>query len=106
MGKSSSKDIISLLAKWLGLQYIAPIPTGWYYKFYKLEPCYLLITLKDGTEIAGYFGKQSFSSSVQEHNDIYLEETYKISNNVWTPVQNSFGLWLSGEQIAFIEFIK
>jgi len=102
----TQKGSVGVLAKFLNLRYIDPIPTAWDCKFSRLEPCYLLITLKDGTEIAGYFGENSFSSSISEDKDIYLEETYKISNNKWIPVKDSYGLWISGEQISFIEFIK
>ncbi|MFL5336988.1 MAG: DUF6338 family protein, partial [Geminicoccaceae bacterium] len=35
-------------------------------------------TLKDGTEIAGYFGTRSLASSDPEHRDIYIERVYTI----------------------------
>lgn len=104
--KILQKNVISNLAKLLNLPFRSHHPTGWDHKFAQLKYCYLLISLKDGTQVAGYFGDKSLASSIPEHKDIYLEETYVLFNNVWMPVPDSYGLWVSGEHIVSVEFKK
>jgi hypothetical protein len=72
------RDGIGWLYRLLGLRSISPIPTGWDWIFSTTEPCYVLITLTDGTEIAGYFGRRSMASSDPERKDIYIERVYTV----------------------------
>jgi hypothetical protein len=93
--------------KLIRLRSINPIPTGWDWIFSTTDPCYLLITLTDGTEIAGYFGPSSMASSDPEHKDIFIEKVYKAprrGHGVWQPVDGSLGMYVEGTQIAYIEF--
>jgi hypothetical protein len=94
----------SLTAK-LNLRQIHPIPTGWDWKFSRVDPCYVLVTLRDGTRIAGYFGDESMASSDPTYRDLYLERAYTIPQaGPWQPVPESSGVYIEGSQIAFIEF--
>lgn len=92
----------------LKLREINPIPTGWDWIFSTTEPCFILITLTDGTEIAGFFGKRSMASSDPDHKDIYIENVYTVpkDGDPWQPVDDSLGMHVDGSQIAFIEFRK
>ena len=45
-------------------------------KFKKTGKVFILITLKDGKEISGKFGANSFVSSASSQRDIYLEEVW------------------------------
>jgi hypothetical protein len=94
------------LYRLLRLRPISPIPTGWDWIFSTTEPCFVLVTLKDGTEIAGYFGDRSMASSDPEHKDIYVERVYRIPENggAWAEVERSLGMYVDGSQIAHIEF--
>lgn len=100
------KDGLRRLYLLLGLRSISPIPTGWDWIFSTTEPCYVLITLRDGTEIAGYFGRRSMASSEPEHKDIYIERVYRIPSGggPWEEVERSLGMHVDGSQIAYIEF--
>jgi len=95
--------------RWLHLYAISPIPTGWDWIFSRLGrtgPCFILITLTDGTEIAGYFGPNSMASSDPERKDIYLEKVYTVppDGGEWKEVEGSLGMHVNGAQIAYIEF--
>jgi hypothetical protein len=94
------------LYRFLRLRSISPIPTGWDWIFSTTDPCFVLITLKEGTEIAGYFGDRSMASSDPEHRDIYIERVYKLPENgaPWVQVERSLGMYVEGSQIAHIEF--
>ncbi len=66
--------------KLVKLRPISAIPTGWDWIFGRTDPCYLLITLTDGTEIAGYFGAKSMASSDPERKDLYIEKVYNTKS--------------------------
>ena len=90
----------------LRLRPISPIPTGWDWIFGRTDPCYVLVTLADGTEIAGYFGQKSMASSDPNRKDLYIEKVYKISSEdgLWTEVEGTLGMHINGAQISYIEF--
>jgi hypothetical protein len=90
----------------LGLRPINPIPTGWDWIFSRTNPCFVLVTLTDGREIAGFFGDKSMASSDPERRDIFIEKLYKVPEDgtTWEPVSGNLGIQVDGTQIAFIEF--
>ncbi|MDB5397252.1 MAG: hypothetical protein JWM91_4758 [Rhodospirillales bacterium] len=89
----------------LGLRSISPIPTGWDWIFGLEDPLYLIVTLTDGTKLAGFFGEDSMASSVDDRKDLYLEKAFTIpETGPWQEVPSSRGTYIEGSQIAFIEF--
>ena len=90
----------------VGLRPINPVPTGWDWVFSRAGPCFVLITLTDGREIAGYFGAKSMASSDPERKDIFVEKVYTVpyDGSAWQEVGGSLGIQVDGSQIAFIEF--
>ncbi len=105
-----AKSIQSSKPSWifgrLGLRIIDPIPTGWDWIFSRVARVYVLITLTDGTEIAGLLGEGSFVSSDPEKKDIFIEKVYTVPNDgtPWVEVPGSLGMLVDGGQIAYIEF--
>jgi len=106
--KIIQSDGLGWLYRLIGLRAISPIPTGWDWVFSTADPCFVLVTLTDGTEIAGYFGRRSMASSDPERKDIYLETVYKVPKNgrPWVAVPGSLGMHIDGALIAYIEFRK
>ncbi len=103
--KLHQKEIIRKFLQYYGFSSVHPIPTAWDYKFIKTEPVFVLITLKDDSKVAGFFGPNSFSSSVPAERDIYLEEIFEINeDNVWKKIPNNNGIFVSGSEIKTIEF--
>ncbi len=90
----------------LGLRPISPIPTGWDWIFSRTGRCFVLVTLKDGREIAGWFGSKSMASSDPERKDIFIEKLYAVptDGSPWVEVPGNLGIQVDGSQIAFIEF--
>jgi Family of unknown function (DUF6338) len=66
------KDGLVWLFRLIGLSTIRPIPGEWDRIFNTTEPCYVLITLKDGTKVAGYLGTRSIALSEPVRKDIYI----------------------------------
>ena len=83
-----------------------PIPTAWDYYFSQQCPSYILVTLVDGTKIAGWYSSNSFSSSVDNERDLYIEKKYDETGEEWTPVENNNGIYIAKNQIRTIEFLK
>jgi hypothetical protein len=91
----------------LRLRSIDPIPTGWDWKFSRTGPCYVLVTLRDQIELAGYFGDDSMASSDPAFRDLYLEKVYTIRDDgQWVPREESKGVYIEGSQIIFVEFFN
>jgi Family of unknown function (DUF6338) len=105
VAKASQKGFLALVARKLRLRSINPIPTGWDWIFSRTAPCYLLVTLRDGAEVAGYFGGQSMASSDRDRKDLYLERVFVVpARGPWRPIEPPSGIYIEGSQIAFIEF--
>lgn len=89
----------------LHLRWVNFIPTGWDWIFSRTEPCFVLVTLQSGEVVAGYFGPKSMASSDANCRDLYLERQYKVmGNGPWAAVEDSHGIYITGPQIAHIEF--
>ena len=65
---------------------------------------WVLVTLKDGTEYAGYCDSQSFFSSESEERDIYIEHVYNLNDdNTWELIPGKSVL-ITGGEVKTIEF--
>lgn len=106
LGYFSQKEWIKKILNRLGLNTISSIPTSWDYKFSNInESVWLIVTLKDGSTVAGYFGTNSFASSIALEHDLYIEEIYKIdTNESWERLIPPCSILLKGEEIKYIEF--
>lgn len=92
-----------LLAK-CGIRVVHVMPTAWDWKFGKAEPCWVLVTLKDGSRVAGFCDPDSFMSSDPKERDLYVSRVYSIDeNNNWHSENGKSILILHGE-IRYIEF--
>ncbi len=80
-------------------------PTAWESYLWNLQdPTYILLTLDDGSEIAGYLGSKSLVTSKDRGGDIYIEELYRIQSGEWIQVPGSRGIWIKGSAIKYVEF--
>lgn len=92
----------------LGFRTLSGFPSAWDYKFSRIdEPLWVLVTLKDESQVAGRFGRKSFASSETSERDLYLEESYKLAeDNSWETVEGTSGILIKAEEIRYIEFLK
>jgi hypothetical protein len=105
----SQKEWGRKAARWIGLSPVHDIPAAWDWRFSKLPAggLFVLITLTEGSRVAGFFGSSSFASSDTGERDIYIEEEYDIDNEeVWTPRQSKVGVMISAREIRHIEFFE
>ncbi len=75
--------------------------------FSQQKACWVLVTLKEGTQVFGLFGESSFAGDQPECRDLYLEETFRLfDDGQWAPMEDTGGVLIMPEQIASIEFRK
>ena len=85
-----------------------PIAKPWDYIFSQRKLYWIKITLKSGKLIGGKYGENSFSSSYPEEEQIYLEETWIITDGGGfdRPKNRTSGILISSSEILYIEFIQ
>ena len=67
----------------------------------------IIVTLTDDTKIKGWFSTNSFASSDSEERDLYIEDLYYDEGEQgWIEDTDSNGIYISKDQIKFIEFKK
>ncbi|MBF0273925.1 MAG: hypothetical protein HQK84_01700 [Nitrospinae bacterium] len=80
------------------------IPTAWDWYFSQKPNSLLRVHLKDGTDIIGYFGGDSYATSYPNEGSIYLEKVYTIDNDGLKLIENSNGVLIAKDQYTSIEF--
>lgn len=95
------------LAQRLNFNIIDPTPTAWDYWFHKTEPSFVVVTLKDGSQVHGWFGVNSFASSDPNERDLFIEKIYqKLDDGSMESAPENYGIYISKDMIRQIEFIK
>ncbi|MDB5560020.1 MAG: hypothetical protein JWQ36_2954 [Enterovirga sp.] len=96
----------SLLLR-IGLRPLSPYRTGWDWAFGQTrEPTYLLVTMDDGSQVAGLFGGESLAASDHAFRDLFLEVTYEVdAEGSWSEREPRQSILVSGKSIRYIEFL-
>jgi hypothetical protein len=103
-GVSSQREIVSKIYGFFGLNPIHPTPRAWERVFFNSAPSWVFITLKNGTQFAGWWGGESFASSDSKERDLYISEIFEFeADQPWKPTGK--GLFIAAGEIRTIEFI-
>lgn len=109
IGYFNQREIVRKMLQQIGINTIHGCPTAWDYKFSKTDkPEWVLVTLKDGSTVAGLFGSKSFASSEPGDRDLFIQKVWKLPDNggeSWQPASRSAGIWIASDQIKHIEFM-
>jgi hypothetical protein len=90
---------------WLKEYVYYPPNSIWEKSFTANKGRFLTVTLKSGTVIAGRSGNKSLGFRMGDNQDIYIQECWTISNKKFVaPVPDSKGVFISGTEIALVEF--
>ena len=94
--------------QWLNSKIQLPYPTAWDFFFDRREPVFVLVQLKNGSKLGGYFGFQSYATSFPTEGDIYLETVYEVdeAGKFNEPIDDSHGAIIRRDQYELIEFFK
>ncbi len=105
-GLLSQRTVVRRLLARYGIYMVHPVPTAWDYIFSQSTGSWVLITLADGSTVAGVFSARSFASSDPSDRDLYLEQLYEVEDDgLWQPVPMNRGVWIRGEAIRAIEVL-
>ncbi|HEX8622387.1 MAG TPA: DUF6338 family protein [Allosphingosinicella sp.] len=105
VGWVTQHDLEYSWAETLGMHFAHRIPTAWDFRFSRLaEGAFILVTLKDGTTIAGRWAETSFASSAKDGRDVYVAEVWDIPDSgAWVPLDPPRGMLLCGGDVRYIE---
>ncbi|HVY24344.1 MAG TPA: DUF6338 family protein [Steroidobacteraceae bacterium] len=85
-----------------------PHPTSkpWDYLFGQRKPYWVIITLKDGKQIAGRYDASSFASSAPAPEQLYLEERWVLNDTggFERPREDTAGVMILARDVETIEF--
>lgn len=100
---SSSRQ--TLLGR-LGIGRAHRVPSSWDWAFETGGDLFLVVTLKDGSRIAGYYGERSHSGYGTKLRDLFLEERWDLSDNgreLEGRAPGTLGVWISADEIIAVE---
>ena len=85
-----------------------PIQKPWDYVFSQRKAFWVIVTLKDGGQIAGLYSSKSFASSAPSPEQIYLEQSWKLNDDGgFEREQNQTdGVIIVSSEISHIELFK
>ena len=92
------------LLRFFRINPIHPIETSWDWKFRNITDGgeWIIVTLKTGTKIGGWFGEKSFYSTSSNERDIYIERVYDIKKDPWEPMDT--GILILAKEICDVQF--
>lgn len=104
LGLNIQKNILTKFLQLIGINLVHAIPTAWDWKFGNRKAQWVLVTLNDGTQFAGFLGSKSFISTSPYERDMYIQYLYEIDDeDNWTPRGRS-GVLIASGKIKTIEF--
>ena len=102
----------SRIIRWKVVQSVInhPCPTAWDHFFGVLRKgeCFILVHLKNGEKIAGFYGADSYATSFPRNGDLYLERTIKVDSdgNFQEYVDSTLGLIISRDEYSYVELFE
>ncbi|WP_079324626.1 DUF6338 family protein [Vibrio sp. L85] len=87
---------------------IHPIGKPWDYVFSQEQPFWVKVTLKNGEMLGGKYSDKSFASSAPNEEQIYLEETWILSETgkFERPKNGTAGIIILASEISHVELRK
>jgi hypothetical protein len=107
LGAAALRDVSDRLWGVVGLQPVHHAPTAWDYAFTRLKVApYVLVTLSDGSQVAGRYGKGSFAASSPDERDLLICEMFDSDHRPWAQISPPRSILLCGRDIRFVEFFQ
>jgi hypothetical protein len=93
------------IARWAGLEFAHPVPAAWDFTFARMPAgTFVLVTVGDGSQVAGRMGKLSFASSSREERDLLLEEVWQAAEQgAWERLEPSRSILICSHDIRYVE---
>jgi hypothetical protein len=81
-------------------------PSAWDFFFRKRMGAYVRVTFKDGHQLLGFYGPDSFAAYAKDGRDLFLECVYAPDAEGWFGPKRvgSTGAWVDAREVVYIEF--
>jgi hypothetical protein len=101
----SRREAVRGLLSALGFRVHRFIPTAWDFKFSEERPAWVIVRLKDGSCVFGFWGEDSFAGDEPGERDLFLQAVFMPSDSGhWQPVPDTGGRLIHADEIATVEF--
>lgn len=82
--------------------------TGWDEFFLRRQSCWIIVHLKDGRRMGGFFGDRSFAGLHPNSGHLYVQELWKLGPNgeFESKIEDSQGIVLRPDDYQMIELFK
>lgn len=101
----SRKPVAKRALSALGFNVARCIPTAWDFKFEQEVPAWVIVRLRDGAVVYGFWGEESFAGDEPGERDLYLEAVFQPDEGeAWQPAPDTAGILIRASEIATIEF--
>lgn len=90
----------------LGSNAVHRVPTSWDFAFDSEQAMLLVVTLRDGNRVAGYYGTRSHSGYGTRQRDLFLEERWDFNDDgsaLARRAPGNIGVWINAEDIVAVE---
>jgi Family of unknown function (DUF6338) len=106
LGVSVQNRWLTQVLSQIKLYPLSPYRTGWDWVFGQRKAFFVIVTLEDGAQVAGWFGDQSLAASDLTQRDIYIEEVYDLDDQGnWHRRERPQGILITGKFVKHIEFL-
>ncbi|MCP1561891.1 UNVERIFIED_ORG: uncharacterized membrane protein YbhN (UPF0104 family) [Methylobacterium sp. SuP10 SLI 274] len=108
LGVATQREWLRWIANKLRLRMVHNTPTSWDWRFSNCQNArFVMVTLSDGSSVAGIFGTGSFASTDPAERDIYIEELMDVGEDgSWSYREEPAGVLILAKEIRYIEFKK
>lgn len=101
----AEKDAPNRIWRLLGITPVHRIAGAWDFAFRRAPVTYIMVTLTDGTQVAGLYGEGSFAASAADKRDLLISRVFTIdSAGAWMEANPPKSILLCGGDIQAIEF--
>lgn len=106
LGLLAQKSVPQRLFKKIGVGIVHPIPTAWDWRFSDFKSgTFVLVTMTDGSKVAGLLDESAFASSDASERDIYIDDVWDFSEDGgWSPRGERQGILIFRSEMRYIEF--
>ena len=106
LGVATQFEWLRWIATKLGLRMVHNTPTSWDWRFANCQAArFVMVTLTDGSSVAGIFGKGSFASTDPAERDLYIQEIMDVSEEGhWSYRTEPTGILILAKEIRYVEF--
>lgn len=106
LGLASQREWLRVLATRLGINTVHASPTAWDRVFANRRgSTFVMVTLADGSIVAGVFGSRSFASSEPSERDLLIEEIWDVAETgAWTQRPEKIAIYVPAKEVKHVQF--